>query len=142
MPAKMNGSLSCRSMMHTLDHRMRMNALSMLVTYWSDLLQGLILSHVQLQAVERAGTSISYGQLLHEMHRSLKTLSGGQSGGGGGMGGMLGGGGGGGGFMGKVINVGTASVCQHKVSTHHRGCVTLLRSSSAVACMHDQEELQ
>lgn len=51
-----------------------------------------------MQAVEQAGTSISYGTLLHQMHRSLKSMNsgGGGGGGGGGMSSMLGGGGGGG----------------------------------------------
>ena len=49
--------------------------------------------------MEQAGTSISYGTLLHQMHRSLKNMNSGSSGGGGGgMSGLMGGGGGGGGL--------------------------------------------
>lgn len=57
-----------------------------------------------MQAIENAGTHISYGTLLHEMHRSLKQMNQGTSGGGGGSGlsSMMGGGGG----VGKIMSVG------------------------------------
>ena len=36
-----------------------------------------------MQAIEKTGTNISYGTLLHDMHRSLKGMNGGGGGGGG-----------------------------------------------------------
>lgn len=56
------------------------------------------------QAVERVGTHISYGKLLHEMHRSLKSLGGGSSSGGG-MSSLLSGKSG---LMGNIVNIGEA----------------------------------
>ena len=76
-----------------------------------------------MQAIEKNGTNISYGTLLHDMHRSLKGMNGGSGGGGlssllEGRGGGLaagllnmgmevlssrGGGGGGGGELGNIL---------------------------------------
>lgn len=56
-------------------------------------MQARFVNGTSMQAIEKAGTQISYGQLLHEMHTSLKSLGGGSSGasGGSGLGGLLGG---------------------------------------------------
>ncbi len=59
--------------------------------------------------MEQAGTSISYGTLLHQMHRSLKNMNGGGGGGGGsGLASLMGGGGGGGagGGMSSLLGAG------------------------------------
>ncbi len=37
-----------------------------------------------MQAIEQQGTQIGYGELLHQMHRTLKSMDKGSSGGGGG----------------------------------------------------------